>query len=165
MSRLKRLPVWVRDALIFVVLLAGVRAYQQRGLPTGPSPALSGQTVTGQAVRLSDYRGAPVLVHFWATWCGVCRAEEGHVSELSQELPVITIASRSGQPQAIRAYLAERGLEFDAIADPTGKLAARFGVRAFPTTFVLSSTGAIRHVEVGYTTELGMRARMWLAGL
>ena len=51
------------------------------------------------------------------------------------------------------------------IVDSTDALAKRYGIRAFPTSFVLDADEDIRQVEVGYTTEFGLRARMWLAGL
>jgi hypothetical protein len=51
------------------------------------------------------------------------------------------------------------------IVDARGQLAKRFGVRSVPTTFVIDADSAIRHVEIGYTTERGLTLRMWLAGL
>ena len=51
------------------------------------------------------------------------------------------------------------------VVDEDNALTKRFRVGVFPTTFVVDGDGDIRDVEVGYTTELGLRARMWLAGL
>jgi hypothetical protein len=51
------------------------------------------------------------------------------------------------------------------VLDEDGAVARRWGVKAYPTTFYLDAAGVIRHVEVGYTTTLGMRARLALAGL
>jgi alkyl hydroperoxide reductase subunit AhpC len=49
------------------------------------------------------------------------------------------------------------------VLDPDGRLARAWGVRSLPTSFVVDREGEIRTVEVGYTTELGLRARLWLA--
>jgi peroxiredoxin len=57
----------------------------------------------------------------------------------------------------------EQGLDFPVVLDEQGALAARFGVRGVPASFVLGSGGEIKFKEIGYTTELGLRARMWLA--
>ena len=142
-----------------------IRAYQQRNLPSGLAPNLSGMDLAGTAVDLSEYRGKPVMVHFWATWCGVCKAEQHNIDAVAGELPVLSVASRSGDAKDVEAYVSEHEIAARVILDPSGTLAQRFGVAAFPTTFIVDGDGEIRHAEVGYTTELGLRARMWLAGL
>lgn len=152
---------WVREVVIAIVF--AVRLYQQRDLPSGRAPALSGSALDGTRVSLDDYRGKPVLLHFWASWCGVCSAEQGNIDAVASDLPVLSVASHSGSAQQVAAYVSEHGIKSRVIVDESSALARRFGVRAYPTSFVLDAEGEIRHVEVGYTTELGLRARMWLA--
>jgi thiol-disulfide isomerase/thioredoxin len=106
-----------------------------------------------------------VLVRFWATWCGVCKAEQHNFDAVARGLPVLSVASQSGSADDVAAYVRRQGIAHPVMLDPDGSLARRFGVRSFPTTFVVDAKGEIRYVEVGYTTELGLRARMWLAGL
>jgi hypothetical protein len=64
----------------------------------------------------------------------------------------------------VRSYLGERGLDFPVLVDPDGRLAGRYGVRGVPTTLVIGPEGRIRSREVGYTTGLGLRLRLWMAG-
>ena len=156
---------WLRDGAIALLLLLAVRAYQQRDLARGAAPGLAGRTLDGAQVSLADYRGAPVLLRFWATWCGVCKAEQSNVDAVARGLPVLSVASQSGSANQVAAYVRSQRIAHRVIADPEGVLARRFGVRAFPTTLVIDANGEIRYVEVGYSTELGLRARMWLAGL
>lgn len=156
---------WLRDLGLIALVVIGIRAYQQRGLPSGPAPELTGRDLSGAAVSLAAYRGKPVALHFWATWCGVCKAEQSNIDAVSRDLPVLSVASQSGSVADVEAYVREHGIEPRVIADASSELARRFGVSAYPTTFVIDAGGEIRHVEVGYTTELGLRARMWLAGL
>jgi hypothetical protein len=54
-------------------------------------------------------------------------------------------------------------MELPVISDPQGGIANTWGVKGVPTTFILDGEGKIRFVEVGYTTGLGLRARLWLA--
>lgn len=160
-----RLRGFAKDLVFVAIVLLAVRIYQQRDLPQGPAPALGGIDIHGQPRSLQDYRGQAVLVHFWATWCGVCKAEAGNISAIAQDLPVLTIASHSGTDRDVADYMRSEGLSWATLGDPRSELARRFGVRAYPTSFILNGEGEIRHVEVGYTTTLGLRARMWLAGL
>lgn len=164
-ARSGRLRGFLKDALIVGAVFFALRAYQQRDLPDGQAPSLTGIGIDGQALSLQDYRGAPVLVHFWATWCGVCKAEAPNISVVAADLPVLSIASHSGSRADVSAYMREHDLSWTTLWDPRSRAARRFGVNAYPTTFVLDGEGRIRHVEVGYTTTLGLRARMWLAGL
>jgi thiol-disulfide isomerase/thioredoxin len=158
----KRWPL-LRDLAVIAAIVLVVRAYQQRNLPSGLAPALAGADLDGAAVELEDYRGKPVVLHFWATWCGVCKAEQHNLDAVAADLPVLSVASRSGDAAEVAAYVREHEVAPRVVNDPRGALAQRFGVRAFPTTFIVNASGEIEHAEVGYTTELGLRARMWLA--
>jgi peroxiredoxin len=154
---------WLRDGAIAIVLFLVVRAYQKRDMPKGIAPAFGGVDLHGETVSLESYRGSPVLLHFWATWCGVCKAEQHNIEALAHDLPVLTVASQSGSTSELGAFVRERDIASRVMVDEAGTLAARFGVHAFPASFVIDGHGEIRHVEVGYTTELGLRVRMWLA--
>lgn len=108
----------------------------------------------------------PVLLHFWASWCGVCKAMHSQIGDLANAQDVVTIASQSGSADEVRAFLEDKGWRaVQTVVDPDGRLARRFGVTAFPTTFVLAPNGEIRFAEVGYTTGLGLQARLWWASL
>ncbi len=161
----RRWLVLGRDVALFALVYFALQAYQQRGAASGPAPAFEATALDGSAVSLVHYRGRPLLLCFWATWCRVCQAEQSNLVAVSRDLPVLTVASQSGPAAHVAAYLRERGLSLKVVVDTRGELARRFGVRAFPTSFVIDARGIVRQVEVGYTTELGLRLRMWLARL
>jgi thiol-disulfide isomerase/thioredoxin len=154
---------WLRDAGLLLLLWFGIRGYQQRDVARGAAPELAGVDVHGQRLSLDAYRGKPVLLHFWATWCGVCKAEQSNIDAVARELPVLSVASESGDAAQVAAYAREHAIALPVVVDSSGAFARRFGVHAFPTTFVIDAAGRIRTSEVGYTSELGLRLRLWLA--
>lgn len=152
------------EIAIFLAVFLAIRAYQQRGLPSGSAPPLAGTSLPdGLEVSLERYRGSPVLVHFWATWCGVCKASQHNITAVAEDHAVLTVATQSGDSSAVRDYLAGHPMGAPVLVDPRGELSGRYGVRAFPTSFIVDADGQIRHVEVGYSSELGLRLRLWLA--
>ena len=126
-------------------------------------PEISFTDPEGGEHTLSEYRGKVVLVNFWATWCPICRLEQGSINSLAKDYRVITVAMDSGGNDAVEQYLAKNGLSFPVIVDPDGKLAARFGVSGVPTGFVIDTAGQIRFREIGLTSGWGWRLRLRLA--
>ncbi|WP_456447546.1 protein disulfide oxidoreductase [Thiolapillus sp.] len=154
---------WLWDGLLILVVIVGVQLWQTRNLPSGPAPALEGVLPSGATASLKDYRGQPVLVHFWATWCPVCRAEQGSIEAISKDHQVLSVATTSGEAQEVSRYIRENHLDFPVILDEAGMLGVAWGIRGVPSSFIIDAHGQIRHAAVGYTTELGLRLRLWLA--
>ena len=153
---------WAYELVLVMAILVAAHFWQTRHVQSGRVPDDALRLVDGTTVRVG---GKPLMVHLWATWCGVCRAEEGNVSSVVGDHDVVTIASDSGSDSELRRVMTDRGLSWHVVNDPSGAIARAWGVSAFPTTFYVTSEGTIRTVEVGYTTTLGMRARLWWAGL
>lgn len=154
------------EVLLFVVVVVAIRAWQQRDMISGAAPDLQGITLAGQPYKLPAHPARPVLVHFWATWCPVCRAEQGSISAIAHDNPnVISIAMQSGKTEEVVRYMQEQGISFSTLNDPDGSIAAAWGVHGVPASFIIAPDGQIRFVEVGYTTSPGLRLRLWLAGM
>ena len=160
-SMVKRWRRGFLEAGLAVCVLLSVRAYQARDLAGGTMPMR--ELVTTEGERLSLVGQGPTLVHVFATWCGVCRLEEGNVQSVAGSARVVAIASQSGSAADVQAYMKQRGLAYPVVLDGNGALARALGVHAFPTSFFVDGSGNIVAREVGYTTELGLRLRLWLA--
>ncbi len=154
---------WMLNLAIIVGAFIAIRACNQQDLASGTAIAFEGRSLDGKTISLRNYRGQPVLLHFWATWCRVCSAMADNVEAVARDYRVITVASQSGDSDRVRAYVAEHELSFPVLNDPDGRLARNYGVGAFPTTFVIDQAGKIRHAEVGYTTKIGLRFRVFLS--
>jgi thiol-disulfide isomerase/thioredoxin len=164
-GKARRWGKWLLELLVFAALFFGLRAYMSYGAASGLAPPLAGALLDGQDIRLEDYRGQPVLVHFWATWCPVCKLMQDSVASLAEDHPVLSVAMQSGEAAEISAYLRERGVSLPVLPDPAGILSSRYGVRGVPASFVIDGEGQVRFVEIGYTSELGLRFRLYWAGL
>jgi peroxiredoxin len=150
--------------LAFALAFFGMRAWQHRNLVHGVAPAIAATTLQGQAVSLASLRGRPVLVHFWASWCHICRMEQGGINDIARNHAVLMVAIDADNPAALKQYITKHDIHVPVVADVGGRLAAEYGVRAVPTDFVIDGSGNIRYVEVGYSTKWGLLARLWLAG-
>lgn len=148
-----------------LILSAALALHYQRGqdLAAGPAPALSGTLLDGRPFELAQLQGRPALVYFWASWCGVCKAMQHNIDALQGEVPMVSVALQSGGAQEVARYLAEKGSRMPALLDEDGALAARYGLHGVPAAFILSPDGSIRYTALGYSTEFGLRLRLWLA--
>jgi thiol-disulfide isomerase/thioredoxin len=151
------------EILFIAVLFFAVKAYMQRNLIDGPAPLLEGDLLSGQSISLHSFKDQPVLLHFWATWCPVCKLEQDSIEAISKDHKVITIAMNSGNDLEVQAFLEENQLSFPVIVDENGGIAERFGVSGVPTSFIIDNSGQIAFTEVGYTTSWGLRLRLWMA--
>ena len=155
---------WGKEIAIVLVIFLGIQWWQSRGTAAGVAPALEAQGLDG-ALSLSALQGKAAVVHFWATWCGVCRAEEGSIDAFAKDAPMISVAVQSGSADNVATYRRERGISFPVVNDPDGALAERWGVTKYPTTFFVAPDGTIRAVSVGWTSSFGLRARLWWASM
>lgn len=163
-SKLRR---WLREGLIFLILLAGVMllmdAWRAPQAPTAfdsiPLYTLEGERVT--LAELSEEE--PLLIYFWATWCGVCRYTTPDVARLqAQGKNVLTIALRSGDEQTLRRWLARKELSFPVVNDASGALSRRWDISVTPTLVVVSK-GQVVSTTSGWTSYWGMILRLWWA--
>lgn len=157
---------WLLEAGVFIIIIFAFRAWQHRGMADGVASDFEREALSGGAVHLADYRGKPLLLHFWASWCPMCALEQGSITDIAEENQVVTIAFQSGSAEEVKRYVEREQLtDWVTVVDEDGKLAALYGVHGVPTTYVLDADGVIRFREVGITSEWGLRARLWLAGL
>ena len=161
----RRVRGYALQLAVALVIIAGVRIWQQRDLVSGPAPARTGILLDGRTVAATVQAGQPMLVHFWASWCPVCKLEQGSIESLARSYPTLTVAMQSGSDAEVAGHLRKEALTFPVLNDPEGAISSQWGVRAVPTSFIVDAQGRIRFVEVGYSTGIGLRLRLWWAGL
>ncbi len=151
------------EAALILGVIFGAQYWQTRGLPEGIAPPLVGVLTDGQTIKVGAGDTA-TLVAFWATWCPVCKAEEGNIVAVAKDHRVIPVAMQSGDAATVLKHLKERGIDLPQLIDADGRHALNWRVRGVPTHFVVDANGVIRFRVVGYATTWGLKARLWWAG-
>ncbi len=116
------------------------------------APEFQLSNLKGSTGKLSDYKGHPVLINFWASWCDPCKAEMPLLEQYSQKyspgLVVIGVNYEEGKVVA-QQFIDKTGVSFPILLDTEGKTAELYEVRGFPTSFFIDAGGVLRAEHIG----------------
>ncbi|WP_346839161.1 protein disulfide oxidoreductase [Microbulbifer sp. SAOS-129_SWC] len=158
---LRRLRSLAGFALLAIIVASGVAYYQQRDVPKDRAPAFAARTLDGDLLDLQQMTAdGPVLLYFWATWCGYCRVVSPVIDDLAGDYQVISVALQSGDRAQVEKYLEDKMLDFPTVNDPAGAISHAWGVRVTPTIVIVGSDGKVSWVTSGTTTRWGLEARL-----
>lgn len=130
-----------------------------------PAPAFSLNALSGKRVRLSEFRGRPVFLNFWATWCPYCVSEFGAIDAAYQEYgatgKVVFLAINSGEsPETAGDYFAKTGYTMPVLLDRDTAVSQRYLVQGLPTSYFINRNGIIQDKVVGALDGPGLRLRL-----
>ena len=86
------------------------------------------------------------------------------IQRISQDYAVLTVSIDDMPPEELLEWMAEKGVSYPVVADPSGAISRRYGIKGVPASLVIDRDNQIRFSGVGYTTETGLRLRLWWAG-
>jgi cytochrome c biogenesis protein CcmG/thiol:disulfide interchange protein DsbE len=136
-------------AIVVFVLYAGLGKDPQHidsPLIGRPAPPFALRAVgTGETIDLDSLRGKPVIVNFWATWCGPCYEEHPTLVANARALPnvqFIGVVFNDTDDKILR-FLAERGSAYPTLLDTNGKTAIAYGVGGVPETYFINAAGMV----------------------
>jgi peroxiredoxin len=113
--------------------------------------------VSGQRIKLSDLRGRPVVINFWATWCPPCRQELPALQSAYQRFRdqgvVLLGVNLKENVETIQNFTTQFGLTYPLLLDRDGAVSERYQVRGIPTTVIVDADGVVRARHVGPLTE------------
>jgi thiol-disulfide isomerase/thioredoxin len=124
-----------------------------------PAPPLVGAGLSGEHLDISTYRGQPVVIFFWATWCDPCRAEQPELNALAARYPGVHFIGDDVNDEAVsaRTYVADLKVPFPSVFDKSGVNPGAFLVPAIPTTIVVNGTGKIVGRYVGTVSGISQK--------
>ncbi len=151
-------------ALLPLLLLMPVGALLYSGLGKDtkivPSPYLGKELpkitgpdlLTGQLIELAQFKGRPIIVNVWASWCAACVVEHpifNRYRESADAVPIIGIAYRDKADDA-RNWLGQLGNPYTAIIhDESGRIGIDLGITGAPETFFIDANGRVRYKHIG----------------
>lgn len=111
-----------------------------------PAPDFALPLLDGKTIRLQDYHGQLVLLHFWATFCKPCREELPALDRLSREFPgkgfaVLAIAVDRDHPQGVEHFVREHAIRLTVPLDPGGEVRKKYEIDALPTSYLIGPDG------------------------
>lgn len=119
---------------------------------TVPAADFTVKDLDGNDVKLSDYFGKPIVLNFWAYWCGPCQMEmpefNAKYEELGGDVVFLMVHADSDTTQG-KSLVAANSYEFPVVYDEKGQAAAAYGITAFPTTFFIDAEGNLQAHYVG----------------
>ncbi len=118
------------------------------------APGFTLKDISGKEVSLSSFKGKPVLLNFWATWCGYCRKERPHLNSVYNEFKdkglIVLSVSTDQSVDKVKNYLKKIPADFIVLSDSDGRVAAMYGIRGFPSSFLIDRNGNVANRFVGF---------------
>jgi cytochrome c biogenesis protein CcmG/thiol:disulfide interchange protein DsbE len=138
---------------------------------SGPAPQVGKEApdfevegLDGESYRLSDFRGHPVWINFWASWCPPCRAESLDIEDVYQEKRdeglVVLAISISEDADAVRDYVARTGMTFTVGLDEGTDVAAAYRIAGIPSHYFVDRDGVLQELHVGSMSKSTMEEKV-----
>ncbi len=147
---------WALAIAVALGLIVGASVIDRVRRPSGVAPPLELVNIAGGTTSLVELRGQVVVVNFWGSWCGPCRAEIPEIADFAEKNPdvkVLGVAVKSGTGARLADSARLLGITYDVL-EGTESAVDHWRVSVFPTTFVIGSNGKIAASRVG-TVDAG----------
>ncbi len=166
-AKRRRTLRWALELGLVIGIFLAINAWQtQNHLSDAPAPAFELAGLDGTRTSLESLKGKRVLLHFWATWCGVCKLELSSLNAvydgLAEDEALITVVADSDDKEALTRFIREHELRYPVLLADEAVL-SNYRVSAFPTNYFIDEGGEVSSVTVGLSNRIAYRLRLALA--
>ena len=143
--KILKLLIWV---LLFTVILVGAYVLYNNLSARMEMPGLATQPAAAETQEAGDFRGKPVLLNFWASWCGPCKSEmpefQNYYEKYGEDIHFVIVNLTDGAQETVEsasAYIAQEGYTFPVYYDTAMEGAYAYGVSAVPVSYFIDAEG------------------------
>lgn len=146
---------WILILLAFLLVLPLSACSTQEQKPSGTAPDFTVLDADGNEVQLSDYFGKPIVINFWATWCGYCVREMPDFDKAYAAYPDVVflmVNVTDGEYETMdkaKAYVESEGFAFDVYFDTQAQATMAYRISGYPTTIFVDANGDVVSKRAG----------------
>ena len=148
----------------FVMLIIWGQFLTNNSLLIGKPPIINRTMIDGRPAMEQIAKG-PAIIYFWAEWCGICEMMQPPITEVLKDYPGITVAVKSGADEQLNKYMKQKQIQWNVINDQYGEISEIYKIKGVPFVIITDKAGEIIYTVSGYSFEIGLRVRLWLAEL
>jgi thiol-disulfide isomerase/thioredoxin len=154
---------WGLSLAVVAVLFHMLGSWRAPDLPE-EAPGFVLEDLEGEPVALDSFRGSPVVLNFWATWCGPCRTEIPSFAKFADDNPDIVVlgVAVDGSPSELKIAAQQLGITYQVLI-ATPEIKAEYGVSTLPTTVIIDPEGVVSTAHSGmmFGPQLRWATRHW----
>jgi peroxiredoxin len=152
-------------AVLLVTMMMGFYMAREQGFGR-PAPAFSLPNGYGGRLDLASYRGRPVLLVFWTTWCGICQRELPLLNGMRTDFEskgVSVLAIHLGSQEEADSYLRANRIYLSSVSDSEGTVGREYHISGLPGLVLVGADGRIKRTSSGWISASALRE--WIAGV
>jgi len=163
----KKVASYLIQGIVFMAIAWGISLWQSKNMlpEKSPAPGFKGPTLSGKMKHLTDASGKKVVLYFFAPWCTVCKFSSHNIVSIREALDpadvaIYAVALSYQSKKEVENFAKKHNLNVPVILGSTELLNA-YRINAFPSVYLIDEAGKIRSRLVGYSTEAGIRLRLF----
>ena len=131
-----------------------------------PAPNFGAYDADGNRVQLTDYIGKPIVLNFWASWCGPCRKEMPHFEQAYRDMGqdvtflMVNMTANGETQESAQSFLDDSGYTFPVLFDLDMEAAYNYGVYSLPMTVFIDENGNVQDLAIGAIDEATLLSKI-----